>query len=153
MGKQMSVLIADSSEEFCAQLKDKLQALGYAVMPTAADGQQAVTCMESQRPDIIILDLMLPKLDGIAVLKAAAKLQPRPACLVMSAFVTDYVAATVSNLGALLRRPDAGGRCHPAPGRPPAGIKNCMKSGKTPRARLLPGPGRVLRSYAISVTL
>lgn len=100
MGKQMSVLIADSSEEFCAQLKDKLQALGYAVMPTAADGQQAVTYMESQRPDIIILDLMLPKLDGIAVLKAAAKLQPRPACLVMSAFVTDYVAATVSNLGA-----------------------------------------------------
>ena len=100
MGKQMSVLIADSSEEFCAQLKDKLQALGYAVMPTAADGQQAVTCMESQRPDIVILDLMLPKLDGIAVLKAAAKLQPRPACLVMSAFVTDYVAATVSNLGA-----------------------------------------------------
>lgn len=100
MGKQMSVLIADSSEEFCAQLKDKLQALGYAVMPTAADGQQAVNCMESQRPDIIVLDLMLPKLDGIAVLKAAAKLQPRPACLVMSAFVTDYVAATVSNLGA-----------------------------------------------------
>ena len=101
MGKQMSVLIADSSEEFCAQLKEKLQAMGYAVMPTAAAmGQQAVTSMESQRPDIVILDLMLPKLDGIAVLKAAAKLQPRPACLVMSAFVTDYVAATVSNLGA-----------------------------------------------------
>lgn len=99
MGKQMNVLIADSNEEFCVQLKDKLQVLGYNVQ-SAADGQQAVECLELQAPDIIILDLMLPKLDGISVLKSAANLQPRPACLVMSAFVTDYVAASVANLGA-----------------------------------------------------
>ena len=100
MEKQMSVLIADSNEAFCNQLKETLQAQGYRVLNSVTDGQAAVQQIENQKPEIVILDLMLPKLDGISVLKAANTLQPRPFCLALSSFVTDFVASSVANLGA-----------------------------------------------------
>lgn len=100
MEKQLNVLIADSNEEFCSQLKDILQARGYTIIATVTDGQQATEHMEAKKPDIVILDLMLPKLDGMSVLKFANNLQPKPVCLVMSSFITDFVASSVANLGA-----------------------------------------------------
>lgn len=100
MEKQMSVLIADSNESFCVQLKDRLQAANYQVIATVTDGQRAAQLMEEQSPDIIILDLMLPKLDGMSVLKLAGTMQPSPICLVLSSFVTDFVAASAASLGA-----------------------------------------------------
>lgn len=100
MEKQMSVLIADGNEEFCTQLKDKLQAAGYAVVGSVSDGQRAADLMTERKPDIVILDLMLPKLDGMSVLKLANNMEHSPVCLVMSSFVTDFVAGSVANLGA-----------------------------------------------------
>ena len=100
MEKQMRVLIADSNENFCGQLKDKLQAAGYQVIGYVTDGQTAAQQIESHKPDIVLLDLMLPKLDGLSILKLANQLQPRPISLVLSSFVTDFVAGTVASLGA-----------------------------------------------------
>lgn len=100
MEKQMRVLIADSNESFCEQLKNRLQTAGYQIVAAVTDGQSASQHLENQKPDILIVDLMLPKLDGMAVLKLANTLQPRPICLALSSFVTDFVAGTVATLGA-----------------------------------------------------
>ena len=100
MEKQMSVLIADSNEEFCGQLREKLQSQGYQVLASVADGQRALEVTTEQKPDILILDLMLPKLDGMSVLKLVGNLPQPPVCLVMSSFITDFVAASAASLGA-----------------------------------------------------
>ena len=95
-----TVLIADSSEEFCAGLTAALQlADGFQVVGTASDGEQAIRLIGDRKPDVLVLDLMLSKQDGISVLKAISGMEHRPATLATSGFVTDYVAAAAANLG------------------------------------------------------
>ena len=100
MEKHTTVMIADNQEEFCAGLSGALQrSEGFQVVGTAFDGEQAVRMVLERKPDILVLDLMLPKKDGLAVLKAISALQPRPAILATSGFITEYVASAVANLG------------------------------------------------------
>ena len=101
MERCFNVLIADGNEAFCEELRQRLDAVdGYTVVGTATDGQRAMELLRQCRADVLVIDLMLPKLDGISVLKAAAELERQPASVVMSSFVTDYVAGMTANLGA-----------------------------------------------------
>ena len=93
-----TVLIADSSEEFCSALTAALhRAGGFQVLGTAGDGEQAIRLLSTQKPDVLVLDLMRPKKDGISVLRAIG--DQKPAILATSGFVTPYVASAVANLG------------------------------------------------------
>ena len=95
-----SVVIADNSEEFCAGLTTALSRTeGFQVIGTANDGQQAIRCVTEKKPDVLVLDLMLAKQDGISVLKAISSLEKRPVVFATSGFITDYVASAAANLG------------------------------------------------------
>ena len=100
MDHRTTVLIADNSEEFCSGLSAALTASeDFQVLGTAADGEQALRLIAERKPDILVLDLMLPKRDGISMLKAIAAMEQKPITLATSGFVTDYVASTAANLG------------------------------------------------------
>ena len=100
MSNPTTVIIADNSEEFCAALSEALQRTDrFRILGCAADGEAALRMITEQRPDVLVLDLMLSKRDGISILKAIAGMEHRPATLATSGFVTDYVAAAASNLG------------------------------------------------------
>lgn len=60
------VLVVDDEPDLVRILEFGLKAAGYAV-ETAMDGQEGLKKAREQRPDIILLDLMLPKLDGYKV--------------------------------------------------------------------------------------
>ena len=95
-----TVLIADSAEEFCSSLSAALQrAGGFQIVGTAGDGEQAIRAILEKKPDILVLDLMLAKQDGISVLKAISGMERRPITLATSGFVTEYVANATANLG------------------------------------------------------
>ena len=64
----MKLLLVDDEAELVSALQEDLQARGYQVL-TASDGMTAVELARSERPDLILLDLMLPVLDGYRVLK------------------------------------------------------------------------------------
>lgn len=101
MDHSLSVFIADNSEEFCASLSAALQqAGGFQILGTATDGEQTVRMVTELRPAILVLDMMLPKRDGISVLKTLSAMDQKPVTLATSGFVTDYVAAAAANLGA-----------------------------------------------------
>ena len=101
MERCYSVLIADSNEAFCEEMAQRLRAIeGFTVAGTASDGQSAIELVRTCRPEFMVLYLMLPKADGIAVLKAANELERRPVSVVLSPFVTDYVAEMSASLGA-----------------------------------------------------
>ena len=103
-----TVLIADSAEDFCLGLSAALQrADGFQVVGTANDGEQAVRMIEQFRPDVLVLDLMLSKKDGLGVLKAISTMDRQPITLATSAFVSPYVSTAIANLGVryLMQKP------------------------------------------------
>ena len=101
MDHPTTVFIADSAEEFCAGLTSALaHAGGFQVVGTAGDGDTALRRILELKPRVVVLDLMLSKRDGISILQALANQEYRPAILVTSNFVTEYVASTAAGLGA-----------------------------------------------------
>ena len=101
MDKRTTVFIADNTEDFCTGLMDALgKSEGFQVLGTANDGEQAIARIAQLKPDVLVLDLMLSKRDGIGVLKAISAMDKRPVTLATSGFVTDYVASAAANLGA-----------------------------------------------------
>jgi len=100
MENHIRALVADGNEEYCEHLKGALEKNGSCeVVGTAHDGIQAVRDLTEKKPDVLILDMTLPKLDGMAVLKAASTMEKRPVTLVTSSFMTEYVAVMTTNLG------------------------------------------------------
>ncbi len=96
-----TVFIADSTEEFCSSLQAALaQTEGFRVIGTAGDGETALRRITELKPQVLVLDLMLAKRDGISILKAISAMDKKPATLVTSGFITDYVASTAVSLGA-----------------------------------------------------
>ena len=67
MKKHPSILVVDDDQEILRMLKRTLELEGYAVA-TAADGESALTLLEEQEPHLIILDIIMPELDGFQVL-------------------------------------------------------------------------------------
>ncbi len=60
------ILVTDDSPTIVAMIKELLGSNGYSVV-TASDGQEALEVTKKEAPDLIILDLMLPKVDGYKV--------------------------------------------------------------------------------------
>ena len=60
------ILIVDDEEDIVDVLKFRLEANNYAVL-SASEGQEGLNRARAEKPDLIILDLMLPKLDGYKV--------------------------------------------------------------------------------------
>ena len=99
------MLIADPSEQFSTALADVLR--GAYIIRLSRDGRETMELMSSFRPDILVIDLMLPGLDGISVLRQAAAAGQSPMVLAMSRYISDYVAeaAAVLGVGYLMLKP------------------------------------------------
>ena len=65
----MRALIADDEPLICDMLTRFLSRRGYAVV-TVADGEEALADLRNQRPDLFLLDISLPKMDGLGVLES-----------------------------------------------------------------------------------
>ncbi|MGA9340775.1 MAG: response regulator transcription factor [Rhodanobacteraceae bacterium] len=93
----MRLLLVEDSERLRATLQRGLRHAGF-VVDAAADGVQACGFLGSFAYDLVILDLMLPRLDGFGVLRALPARDNRPRVLVLSA--RDQVADRVQALDA-----------------------------------------------------
>ena len=95
------VLIADPSEDFRRMLADVINAEeDLQVVGTAGDGQEALTMAETLRPDVLLTDLVLSRLDGMGLLSALKEREDAPAAIVLSGFFNDRVVTSCSELGA-----------------------------------------------------
>ena len=100
MESQIKILLVDANETFTAQLSSVLgQNPAFDVVGTANDGECAVELLHREQPDVLIMDLLLPKLDGISVLKEASSLPKPPLGLVLTGLLTDYAAQAAEKLG------------------------------------------------------
>lgn len=90
----VSVLVVDDHPSFRAAARLLLEAEGYAVVGEAEDGGRALDAAAALRPDVVLLDVNLPDLDGFAVAsRLTAAADPPAVVLVSSRDVGDYGAA------------------------------------------------------------
>ena len=94
---RLRILIADSDTDFQNALSQLLQS-SYLTR-TADDGIQALQLLHSFLPDIFVLDLMLPGLDGITLLQKAAESGICPKVLATTRYISDYILDAVQQLG------------------------------------------------------
>jgi response regulator NasT len=79
------VLIAEDEALIRLDLKEMLEEEGYAVVGEAGDGEEAIELADSLRPDLVILDVKMPKLDGIAAAERIAGERVAPV-VILTAF-------------------------------------------------------------------
>jgi DNA-binding response OmpR family regulator len=60
------ILVVDDDPSICKFVQANLEARSYEVL-TAADGEEAIRIAEKEKPDLIILDIVMPEMDGFAV--------------------------------------------------------------------------------------
>ena len=65
---QRKILVVDDEQQLAMAVKIRLQSRGYQVA-TANDGQQALAAIEADRPDLIILDVLMPVMDGYSCMR------------------------------------------------------------------------------------
>ena len=80
----MRVLVADDHSIVRRGLRNLLESDGHSVVAEAADGLEAARLCEDQRPDLVILDIGMPKLSGIEVAARARKLDRPPGIIILS---------------------------------------------------------------------
>ena len=80
----MRLLLADDHGIVRRGLRSLLEEEGHTVVAEAADGLEAVRLCEEHRPDLLILDIAMPKLNGIEVAARAQKLDRAPGVIMLS---------------------------------------------------------------------
>lgn len=92
-----NLLIADSSEEFamslCVALQDSFK------ICCCKTGKEALELFKKNFPDVIVLDLMLPEMDGISLLHAIRQQDMHPTILATTRLISDYVVDNIQKLG------------------------------------------------------
>ncbi|MBE6914919.1 MAG: sporulation transcription factor Spo0A [Ruminococcaceae bacterium] len=101
METKIKVLIADAGEEFRCLLRDSLRAEGdIEVVGTAADGLEVISKLPACRPDVLLMDLVLPRLDGMGVLQRIGETGTEPVTMIVSAFYSERMISRCAELGA-----------------------------------------------------
>jgi len=74
MEGQKKILIVDDEEDIQKLLKIRLEQEGFIVL-VAGDGEKGIKAAELEMPDLVILDIMMPKIDGYSCLKEIRRIQ------------------------------------------------------------------------------
>ena len=94
-----TILIVDDKKDFCTVLSDSLSQDRYRVV-TAFNGKMALQLAKKEKPDLILLDIKMPGMDGIEVLKKIKKMREEIAVIMFTAFGTLETAREAMKLGA-----------------------------------------------------
>jgi DNA-binding response OmpR family regulator len=101
MSAQASILVVDDQSNIRLLLRTALETEGYAVAE-AAEGRAAMAAVRRDRPDLVVLDLNMPVMDGMAVLEQMASIpaEDRPRVVVLTAYGSIPAAVRATRLGA-----------------------------------------------------
>jgi len=102
MGKRVKIIIADDNRSFCGMLQNYLQGQeNLSIVGVANNGLEAWELIQTQEPDLIILDVVMPSLDGLGVLERinARTTITRPKIIMLTAFGQESLTQEAMLLG------------------------------------------------------
>jgi DNA-binding NarL/FixJ family response regulator len=107
-GPSVSVLIVDDDDLMRAGLKSVLSSDNtIEVVGEAGDGREAVQCARAARPDVVLMDVRMPDLDGIAATREVLEVSPQAKVAILTTFEQDdyiFGALSAGASGFLLKR-------------------------------------------------
>lgn len=99
--EKKTILVADAGEEFRRLLVETLNAENdLTVVGDTSDGETVVELCRQRQPDVVVMDMILAKLDGVEVLSALGELPEKPRILILSSFAGGSVAELAAARGA-----------------------------------------------------
>lgn len=100
MNSKLKVLVADPSEEFRKVVFENLAPEeDMEIVGAASDGIEALTLTAELQPDVLLIDIVMPKLDGIGVIQKLPETGASPVVIVISAFYNEQIVAKCVELG------------------------------------------------------
>ena len=102
MEKEVSILVVDDNEEFRSLCNTELRERGFTVLPGARDGIEALSIIKTRQPDVVLLEIILPRLDGLGVLKEIGKinLEKPPIVIILSCIGSERITQEALGYGA-----------------------------------------------------
>ena len=103
MKEKVTILLADDNADFSSTLTKYIEKeTDMEVIGVAQDGKQAVDMILNTQPDIVLLDIIMPQLDGLGVLEKVmnSNMPKKPLCIIISAVGQDKVTQRALELGA-----------------------------------------------------
>ena len=101
----MDILICDDESLAIERLSRLVTQMGHQVVATASHGQQAIDLAQSLEPDVILLDIQMPEMDGLACAQHLRELDPMPAIVFCTAYDHHALDAFKSNAEGYLLKP------------------------------------------------
>jgi two-component system response regulator (stage 0 sporulation protein A) len=101
--EKIKLIIADDNKDFCQILKEYLQNENdIEILGIAKDGIEALDLVSEKQPDLLILDIIMPHLDGLGVIEKlnTMDIEKMPKIIVLSAVGQDKITQRAINLGA-----------------------------------------------------
>jgi two-component system, sensor histidine kinase and response regulator len=109
MEKNIRVLVAEDDYLVSEMIQGLLEEIGYTVAGTARDGRQAVELAEALQPDVLLLDIQMPRVDGLSAAQLIQERRPLPVVILTAYETPDLVEeASRSGAGAYLIKPPNG---------------------------------------------
>jgi CheY-like chemotaxis protein len=102
------VLIVEDEADVRKTLTDILRAMRYAEpleIEAVPDGREGLDAVVRQRPDVVLLDLQMPRMDGLALLKQIREIEPRLPVIVISATQENKMSSEALRRGAVAYLP------------------------------------------------
>ena len=101
MDIRRTVLLADANEEYRTMVQRIIEeSEEFTVAGSVGDGAEALRLARQEAPDLVLMDVLLPGLDGFGVLKQLGEQEKMPKVILISAFCSDSVVSEAVELGA-----------------------------------------------------
>lgn len=101
MGDRKKILLADDNKEFCDLLEEFFSTQeDLEVVGKAHNGLEVLEKVQELNPDVVVLDIIMPNLDGLGVIEKLSNFDKKPRIIVLSAVGQDKITQRAINLGA-----------------------------------------------------
>lgn len=97
--RQRTILVVDDETDMLETCARIFRRSGYTCLTTSS-GQEALALLERERPDLILTDLRMPRVDGLTLLRRVKQLAPETPVVIFTAYVSEASAREVLEAGA-----------------------------------------------------